>query len=131
MPDPAGTLNDGGVKFVRQRISAKDINGLVTSYIVKKGSLHAPVKRIVSTDENDVEFKQAFMNQIRSGSLDLQFIAAADKPPGRLQVITVLTSAGINMNVIIAPVDEDFGAGTEAEVKVEIYEEMAVPPEAG
>lgn len=125
MPAPTNTYNDGGIKFVRQTISALDSSGATTSYIVKKGSLKRGVKRVVSENENGVEFKQGFMKQIPSGSLTLQFIEEDDKPPKLMQAITVIDTTGASIDVIIAGVDDEFGAGEEAMVTAEIYEAQA------
>ena len=48
MPDPAGTYNDGGIKLIRQLLTALDDQDVSTTYILKKGSLKAGSKRIVS-----------------------------------------------------------------------------------
>ncbi len=130
MPDPAGTLNDGGIKFVRQTISAKDESGTSTTFVVKKGSLKGPVNRITSHNENNVENKQAFMLGIRTGSMTLQFVNAGDKVPARLQVIAGVLTTGIAVNIIIGEVDEEFGAGEEAMVTCQIYEQQ-VPTGGG
>lgn len=125
MPAPTNTYNDGGIKFVRQTISAIDSAGATTSYIVKKGSLKRGVKRVTSDNENGVENKQAFMKQIPSGSLTLQFIEEDDKPPKIMQAITLIDTTGASIDVIIAGVDDEFGAGEEAMVTAEIYEAQA------
>lgn len=124
MPDPTNTYNDGGIKFVRQTISALDTAGATTTYIVKSGSLRRAVKRVTSENENGVENKQAFMKQIPSGSLTLQFIETDDKPPKPMQAITVKDTTDASINVILAGVDDSFGAGEEAGVTVEIYEKQ-------
>ena len=121
MSDPANTLNDGGIKFVRQTITAQDVTSVSTQYIVKKGSMKRGVRRITSENENGVEDKQNFAAQIPTGSLTLQFINPTDQPPKQMQAITVKDTTGTNQNVIIGEVDDEFGAGEEAMVTVQIY----------
>jgi hypothetical protein len=121
MPDPAKTRNDGGIKFVRQTIAALDGDGLSTIYIVQKGSMKRGVARTVSKNENNVEFKQNFELMIPTGNLTLQFLNPTDKPPASLQSITVIDTTGVPQNVILGAVDDDFGAGTEATLTVDIF----------
>lgn len=125
MPDPAGTKNNGGIKFVRQVVSIAASDDQATNYIVKKGSLKAGSKRVVEEDENGVENKQAFMKQIRSGSLTLQFTSEDSKPPKQFAEATIKATDGANITVIISEVDEDFGSDTPATVTVPIYEKQA------
>jgi len=122
MPDPTGTYNDGGIKFVRQTVTANDDSSVSTTYIVKDGSLKAGTKRIVSDNENGVERSQAFMGQIRTGTLSLQFVNAADKPPALMQVIDIQDTTGTTVHVIVHDVSQKFGAGEEATVTLEIAE---------
>jgi len=121
MPDPAGTYNDGGIKFVRQVIVLKDATDTDTTFIVKEGSLDADVKRITSDNENGVENKQAFMGQIPKGSLTLQFTNAGDKPPKPMQAAQVTDQTGAAVAIVVGKVGQKFGAGEEAMVTVDIF----------
>jgi hypothetical protein len=123
--------NDGGIKFVQQTITAKDNTGTVTTYIVKKGSVKAGAERIVQKDQFGNEIQQAGMSKIRSGSVDLQFILPADKPPERFQVITLLGTSGVAYNMSIFEVDEDVAADSAADCKLTIYETQNLTPQAG
>jgi hypothetical protein len=127
----AVAYNDGGIKFVQQTITAKDNTGTSTVYIVKKGSMKAGSQRVVSADQFGNEYQQAGMTKIRAGSIDLQFILAADKPPARFQNITVLGTGGVPYNVAIFEVDEDVDAASPADVKLTVYEVQASTPQAG
>jgi hypothetical protein len=122
MPD---TYNDGGIKFIRQKIVAKDGANANTNYIVRTGSLKAGVKRITSEDENGVERSQAQMNQIPTGSIELQFTTNTDLPPAPNQLVIMKDTSGANINVIFGAVDQKFGAGEEAMVTVEISKSVA------
>jgi len=125
MPDPARTLNDGGIKFVRQRIVLKDGTDTDTSFIVREGSLEEDVNRIVSKDENDVEFRQNFTGKIPTGSLTLQFVDPAGKPPKTMQPAQVIDQTGAQIPIIIGKVGQKFGAGEEAMVTVDIFAKQA------
>lgn len=122
MPAPTGTYNDGGIKFVRQTITLLDTSGASETYVVKSGSLETPIKRVVRENENGVEDAQAFMTQIKTGSLTLQFVAEADKPPKPLQAAQVVDTTGAAVDIILAKVSQTFGAGEEASVTCEIFE---------
>jgi len=121
MSDPANTLNDGGIKFIRQLVTALDSSGSSTQYICKKGSMKRGVKRTTSENENGVENKQNFAAQIPSGSLTLQFVNPTDLPPKIMQTITVKDTTNTNQNVIIGEVSDEWSAGEEATVTCEIY----------
>ncbi len=125
MPAPTGTYNDGGIKFVRQTVTALDSAGANVTYVVKSGSLDRDVNRITSTNENNVENKQAFQLKIPTGSIELQFVAEADKPPKPLQAIALVDCNGAAVQVIIGKVSEKFGAGEEAMVTCDIYSAQA------
>jgi hypothetical protein len=127
----AAAYNDGGIKFVQQTISAKDNTGTSTVYIVKKGSMKAGSERVVQKDQNGAEYQQAGFPKIRAGSIDLQFILPADKPPARFQNITVLGTGGVAYNVAIFEVDEDTASDSPADVKLTIYEVQNLTPQAG
>jgi hypothetical protein len=125
MSEPVGTFNDGGIKFVRQLISLKDVTGATTQYIVKKGNLKNGIKRVVSTNQNDVENKQALMDKIPEGKLTLQFVNETDNPPGTKQYATVIDTTGTTQAILIGEVGQEFSAGEEAMVDVDIYARQA------
>lgn len=121
MADPTGTYNDGGIKFIRQLITALDTTGTSTQYICKKGSMKRGVKRTTSENENGVENKQNLSARIPTGSLTLQFVNPTDNPPKPMQAITVKDTTNTNQNVILGEVGDEWSAGDEAMVTVEIF----------
>jgi len=122
---PQNTLNDGGVKFVRQTIQLGTRAGATVTYIVKEGSMEGDVKRTTARNENDVENKQAFSNDIPKGSITLSFVNMTDDPPARLQSVLLYTTEQTQVKVILGKVGQKFGTGEDATCTCDIYEQQS------
>lgn len=120
-------INDGGIKFVRQTVTTKDVSNADTTYVCKTGSLNLGASRITQRDENDVENAQAGSSNIKEGSVTLQFIDPADKAPKQFAEMTLEDTSGNDVTVIIWEVSEKFGSAEAAMVELKVYEKQAAP----
>jgi hypothetical protein len=120
--DPTGTINDGGIALIEQTVSLLNnaASPVSTDYILRRCSLKEGTKRIVSTNQNDVETKQRFSRMIATGSGTLQLINATDLPPSNLQRFTATTASGATQKLILHGVGSEFGAGEEVQIPIEI-----------
>ena len=120
---PANTnVTDGPLKLNEQTVSLLNnaASPVATTYILKKGSLKSGVDKVKSLDQNGAFRSRALALQDTEGSMTLQFVLNADKPPQPLQFFTVVDSAGVTRNLILEGVGENFGTREEVILECEI-----------
>lgn len=125
MSDIAGTKNDGGVVFGSQVLTIGDRDGNAQTYIADSFSLDDPANWFVRKNEVGVPNGQVGIDEVPTGSAQLQLADSTVKLPKKFAEFTAVEVGGSAVTLIVAKVGQAFSQDGETKVSIDLRAKLS------